>query len=398
MDTGINPAGVTLDEAPLYATPLEKPAEERKFPFNGARYLQRRCSLLGVDPIPELVMQYAKEQTKEYGEFSEVGNARRRINVRLAEYREGLPKPQISSTHVEDLVGLVNPSWAPEARDLQLRLQNANSEARRAWVRHQDAVRAALEAKQKLAVLMARGTNTSVIPQVQQILDGGWYKLLNVRKSDEDSFVSFVTPPVYCRFLKPEAGIDMDVLMGSYQVCWFPNLGKITVMAHDDNLNIDGCIHPHVDGSICWGNAVNLFRTSMENLDPAPAFEALKTILQTYNDDSPYEQLTDFALLRDPDLFKGAATTFIKRSERIWLSLSELSHSADDIWHIDEHTEDDDDDEGCILVTPYRKVYAGTNTRANLPDNGPDVIYLKVGTNGQDFERVSLNDRYFDWE
>jgi hypothetical protein len=117
----------------------------------------------------------------------------------------------------------------------------------------------------------------------------------------------------------------------------------IKVLPFKDNVECNGYYHPHVsDGGVCWGNiqdmvAENLsFNSSYQfRASPMKAFIGLAQLLKSYNASSPYQNLMNFRLKKDPKYYLTLEQTF-KEASQVALSLKGVapvyywnSHNAD---------------------------------------------------------------------
>ena len=153
----------------------------------------------------------------------------------------------------------------------------------------------------EVRVLLASGSH-SLVEDIKKLLADGWYTLSQEetarlqRSSSTTDIVAFLTPPIRLRDVNHDAGVDLSCDMGRYIVAYRPKQAHIAVYKYKDNVVYGGYYHPHVNegGSICWGNAAEVATSSLKNNQPSRALTALRTLLQTYNDDSPYASLHDF--------------------------------------------------------------------------------------------------------
>lgn len=142
----------------------------------------------------------------------------------------------------------------------------------------------------------------SLVEDIKKLLADGWYTLSQEetarlqRFKDTTDIVAFLTPPITLRDVNHDAGVDQSCDMGRYIVAYRPKQAHIAVYKYKDNVVYGGYYHPHVgeSGSICWGNAAEVATSSLKNNQPSRALTALRTLLQTYNDDSPYASLHNF--------------------------------------------------------------------------------------------------------
>lgn len=173
----------------------------------------------------------------------------------------------------------------------------ANSFLRRA----QEQLEAMAKVNAEIRGLLASGSH-SLVEDIKKLLADGWYTLsqeetakLQVSKSTTD-IVAFLTPPIRLRDVNHDAGVDQSCDMGRYIVAYRPKQAHLAVYKYKDNVVYSGYYHPHVNegGSICWGNAAEVATSSLKNNQPSRALTALRILLQTYNDDSPYASLHNF--------------------------------------------------------------------------------------------------------
>ena len=216
-----------------------------------------------------------------------------------------------------------------------------------------------------------------LMPEVEKILKGGWYKFRLVSQD----YISFITPNITLEHINPDAGINITHNMGSYRVEYWPNRKRMYCMKNEGNTVVDRYYHPHVDsgGDICWGNAAAVASKAMMDIAPAKAFTALRTLLQTYNDNSAYKTLATF---------KAGSTALLADygfSGNIWVENDEIPdepHEEEIIERDDEyHVRDDDDDDGhyveAILIRAYRmRGDAGPTYYFKTEDN----IYKRIPT------------------
>lgn len=168
--------------------------------------------------------------------------------------------------------------------------------------------------------------------------------------------VVFVTNKVYGRDPRVK-GLCFDA--GQFRFDWKPfypsfNSGRkeydkdlrpgtpaISVWPHKDNTIIDGYPHPHIQkgGYVCWGETADhaitrqmQYNSEYEHTgDCSQMFNKLKALLHSYNANSPYKRLVEFAVKKHPELadqleteFKPAATTVLYNPEKKGITNSEL--------------------------------------------------------------------------
>ena len=99
-------------------------------------------------------------------------------------------------------------------------------------------------------------------------------------------------------------------------------LSSLGVHPYKDNIECGGYYHPHVSGGgVCWGNIQDM---AAENLSydnnfqfrksPKQVFIGLMQLLKSYNSSSPYQQLMNFRLKKDPKFYLTLEQSFRENS------------------------------------------------------------------------------------
>lgn len=249
----------------------------------------------------------------------------------------------------------------------QLVRERAANEVRMQAINRDLQTRAEMIARQSLQLLALQGQNgIDLTDEVLKITQDGWYtfdsgRSRTINSNAEHYTLVFNTPRVNLAFYNKQAGVEMNVDMGRFRVHYTPQRNRIQVFKYQDNLEVrDGYYHPHVstDNSVCWGNAGNQYVTACREFKPSIAFNALRVILQTYNDESPYRDITEFALARNPDMFKDKKKIMVEEDDAAWFEVDVLNtqrlSNIDENWMHEEYYAEDDD--GNELVT--RKLYS----------------------------------------
>lgn len=231
--------------------------------------------------------------------------------------------------------------------------------------------------------------------EIEAIVKDGWWKY--EREATEahnhsygdsnDMAIAFSTPRINMNFYNKNAGVNSNVDMGRYLVKYRPRRGTIKVYEFEDNLNIsDGFIHPHISSNdICWGNAAQTYSNSMAYNTPSKAMLSLRTLLQTYNDESPYRGILEFALLRNPKMFEGKNIVYV-RDQRAWVNDYDLPNDIDRRYADDDNSHEEDADEERTLMRLFRAEYEGTGIRSN----NYNYVAMRDGT----YEMVDI----YEWE
>lgn len=269
----------------------------------------------------------------------------------------------------------------------------------------------AIHEKREQLVKMKEASSIDLGSELQAIVKAGWYKYERERTLNYNKYLSpdskehaiiFTTPEVVIVHQNPHAGIDMKVNMGSFSVIYKPRHNQIKVFGNDNNLDIDAGIdesdddynedyeyyhHPHVDneGDVCWGNAAAVHSKAMVDYTPSKSFNALRTLLQTYNDESPYRDIVEFAELRDPKLllsrppvyqFPGHVNDNLSH-RYAWFNVGELASEgievADRIRHDYDHV-------GDVRWDKLKLMRRYNPTTFELAPDTDNMYYLKLSS------------------
>lgn len=148
----------------------------------------------------------------------------------------------------------------------------------------------------------------NIIEQVEKIVSGGFYtfELDQSVKMVRGSYC-FYTSPIFLAYKNPAAGINIQSCpFGRFKVVYNILNGSIKVTRLAKNLEYSGYYHPHVSasGSVCWGNAAQLYKESVQTYDMVKALNTLQVILTNYNDQSPYKPIQRFDAIVRPEVYK----------------------------------------------------------------------------------------------
>lgn len=225
--------------------------------------------------------------------------------------------------------------------------------------------------------------------EIESIVKDGWYQFDSGRSATVNGTTDFYTlvfntPRVNLAYYNKAAGVEMNVDMGRFRVHYAPGRGRVQVYKFEDNIEAsDSYYHPHVDtsGGVCWGNAGPIYTKVATSFKPSELFNALRVILQTYNDGSPYRDIMEFALVRNPELMAAQPTAYVEEEELAWVWGEELPANATaDYIHEEEEHEDDDDNDNTrtrYMLTIFTRQYTNLGTR--VPGTGY-FIKLNDGT------------------
>ena len=146
----------------------------------------------------------------------------------------------------------------------------------------------------------------------------GW-ELDKATLSHKDRVV-FKTGIIPLVFKRPEAGIDYKLPMGPYHIEWnVPgNYIEVFPIQNETKLQVDQYPHPHVNngGGVCWGTGHGAMIQALQKYDLLTAGTILDAILRSYNPESPYIRIDDFAEQVDPLIPYGSEYEFQRYGNR----------------------------------------------------------------------------------
>lgn len=148
----------------------------------------------------------------------------------------------------------------------------------------------------------------NIVEQIEKIVSGGFYtfELDQSVKMIRGSYC-FYTSPIFLAYKNPAAGINIQSCpFGRFKVVYNILNGSIKVTRLAKNLEYSGYYHPHVSasGSVCWGNATQLYKEAVQTYDMVKALNTLQVILTNYNDQSPYKPIQRFDAIVRPEVYK----------------------------------------------------------------------------------------------
>lgn len=241
----------------------------------------------------------------------------------------------------------------------------------------------AMKEDDKMRIIEGRAS-IPLASKIQDVLKAGWLVLPEpsvflpaLQRTDADQHVKFLTPPINLKHHNPSANIMQNVDMGSFEVRWFPQRGRVSVVGVNNNLNADGYQHPHVDssGSVCWGNAAATYSDAMGTYDIAKALEALQVILQNYNADSPYVRLDRFVSQRNANRNAGMPTKYVQHPGHAHVRSNDMPDNWASTYQVDVYEGEDDDGDSCdvYVMKVFKKVYENGDS---IPGE-EDTFYIK---------------------
>lgn len=230
----------------------------------------------------------------------------------------------------------------------------------------------------------------SLTDAVEEAMEDRWWtfdwedtKRRNKGKNEDGRCLVFTTPKVVINWRHPE-GHEISVDMGQYAAVWTPSRADLKVYKHKENCITDnGFYHPHIytDGAVCWGNGFTMHSQAMTDMRPAASLKALKSILMTYNEESPYERIGKFAVIRTPEIASKFGTYFERYDEDAWVYDEVFENVKErDILEEDEVDCGEDDDGDTVWRQARRiKIFRKRSSLdQSLADNG---FYYRRGNN-----------------
>lgn len=328
--------------------------------FNFEQWIMILCSQTGIDKraVPAEVM----DVLRGLGDKNQVN----KMFFQWHEQFAAKNKVELTEEQLQAFKNVISYKTRPE----YIRLKTNIDQNRNAITQFHDAIRSRLREMVSAAekIREMEGThNMDLWPFVQECLDDGWYTL-DVDATMRDighpnySKVWFNTPRINIQLFNKQAGISKNVDMGHYKVIWDIRGGHISVRPGEGAIMLENYCHPHVssDESVCWGNASNTYATAMSEFKPKAAMQALRVILQTYNDASPYYGLQHWERVRTTDPKAGSARKFVQ-AERAWIASWNMPSSWASEHEVEAEVVEDGDGDGNdytrYLMQLFKEVY-----------------------------------------
>lgn len=284
-------------------------------PFNAKVYADELASTLGVTPDPDSL-------AKCY----QCSDARS-INKIMLNLPKIQAKPvELQSSDTEFFRTMVSVTNNPEVLTVQRSMDNELGRALDYMRQADQRLREAGKYRAKYELLV--GTKgVDMTEEIMKVLSDGWYeydraKTERMNREEDQRQVWFTTKPITLAYYKQAAGIDLRVNMGRYKVAYMPLINRIQVHEYTDNTKYREYYHPHVgnEGDVCWGNGYERVTKALKEYKVSDALAILRTLLQTYNDESPYASLQDFAFTQDP-LLRAKRPAHMQQfgSKSVWI-------------------------------------------------------------------------------
>jgi len=158
---------------------------------------------------------------------------------------------------------------------------------------HENYVRRAGEYYSQARRLQGNGEN-SLERQVREIASNSFYRYLGMVDGRKIRFAT--RGDIQLSHRNPAAGIDITINFGKFMVvCDIENF-RITVHPFENNHNVSGHPHPHVQGGggVCWGTAANSVSAALAKCNFVEPMVLLSALLINYNPGSPYVSMERF--------------------------------------------------------------------------------------------------------
>lgn len=364
-----------MEQGPVVATP-------QPMAFDWKLWINIICSQTGTNQ---------KDIPKEVVEVLATSPTKNDFNRMFFMWHEAFNKPkplEFTEDEARLFEGVISVRNLPEYVHAK---NDMDSSIRSITAKHRD-ITALLERVMANKMILMRLENNMELKLLDIIKDcvaDGWYKL----NKDDTLFslpsqypvIYFTTPMISLKYYNPQAKIDKNVPMGEYRVLWYVREGRIRVDGSDNTMEINDYIHPHVssDGSVCWGNASQVYAESMRDMNPKNALEALRVILQNYNADSPYQGIEKWEEYIEANPHHGKKVEYIPFGRKAWIESDYMpSQWAKTYQHDYREAYDEDEDfhRNMYLMTVFRRVYEGT-----LEVAGDDDLYYIRTSNGRNY-------------
>jgi hypothetical protein len=325
------------------------------------------------------------------------------VNIKFFDWLRSKPSEHVEftaedTTLFEQMVSLrKSPAYEREKSQLASKL----SQAKNYFDAAQSELISAGEIRAKLMQL--EGTpSISLTEEIKKCIADGWYKydptLTKEWNRANTQGIVFTTATVTTKYYNKKAGIEMDVNLGRFKVVYQPARNSIKVLPFEDNVHSSGHIHPHIGsgGSVCWGNAEDTYVHCMDHCQPSKAFLALRVILTTYNSDSPYVDLHEFAVQRNPELLEGKEKVWVQTCSA-WYQFDEIPENVTGV----RESGTDDDGNDITYVRLWHQTYEGTNIPCEMDGDDRPVYFFRCTTGESDnpYTYVEIDKDYIsgDW-
>ena len=192
-----------------------------------------------------------------------------------------------------------------------------------------------------------------IVGKVKEALETGLFTISSVG-SDK---ITFKTRDIICSFIDKDIGMDLRVPMGKYRIQMYYRDLSLRVLTEDNNLNVSGYYHPHVDtyGAPCYGNIKNAISAMRINYDIKGILLGVQQLLSNYNPESPYEKLINFDFKAQPERYAN--------KNRVWKFTGDYIRIPEDDTDSDNYIDTYEDDDGTVykVFKTFIKVIEGTD-------------------------------------
>jgi hypothetical protein len=268
---------------------------KRNEQIDAVKYALMIASTSGID-----IQEWDCQEVFGFGKSpNEIIISRTEINKRLFEKEESLRETRTTSSTNTELTDIVkNAINVLSARAIADQIAVAEERAR-SYIRQsmdyyrnfESYIKNAASSRASIAHL--KGQDFSIVQQVETIDSGDFWHFEEVR--DDGSLIFITKHDVICTLKNPAAGIDITVNFGKFQANFNISNTSLIVDPYDNNLNVDGYYHPHINsGRVCWGNASDAVAKAISNLDVVQAMLLLSSVLIAYTPGTPYVSIEEF--------------------------------------------------------------------------------------------------------
>lgn len=242
---------------------------------------------------------------------------------------------KLSSDDVAKILQIAQNRSIPEKDRLLRQREDTIQNMRALATRYNDAHRSLVAVNERINAI-----NPSVfehfVKDIELILQDNFWEYNGVQVGRDSGYVSFLTrAPIVLVEQNKTAGIDNKVNMGRFEVRLMLTTLQANVHAYRNCLQISDITHPHVlDNKICWGQINDALVNAINNMDLKRIMALTKSLLTSYNPDSPYRALFEFKIMRmlaDFEQFDGICyerSTFYQHVSNTLKSLNKVQATA----------------------------------------------------------------------
>jgi len=238
-----------------------------------------------------------------------------KINEKLIKLAEGLAAPEWRAKSLLGLTTVLAKNFADSIGDtITEERDNAIIDVEHYHTKIEEGLRKVRELNIKYGDLEA-GQTERIEAQLKSALEvvseNPFYTFIGFNKKH----MRFLTQPIDLRDYNPAANLDLTLNLGSMVVeIPFSCDGDYIHVYRGENTIESSHWHPHVNssGSVCWGNAANLYQDLLLSGDMGQLLTIMQQLLCTYNRESPYKALSTMAII-EKDSGRRATPTHIAK-------------------------------------------------------------------------------------